>query len=101
MKVAALNKQKIVVRVGQKHCNVQCKQPHVLSVLQSNSDHFQSVKCGQYFLSYLRKCALQTYEAPDFLGLYKNNYAFHFTVFKNVSVSLVVSLTIKTDITLH
>ena len=34
-------------------------------------------------------------------GLHKNNYAFHFTFFKNVSVSFVVSLTINRDITFH
>ena len=56
---------------------------------------------GQYFLSYLRKCVLQTYEACDFWGLHKNNYMFHFTFFKNVSVSFVVSLKIKRDITLN
>ena len=33
MEKATLNKQKTVVRVGQKQCNVQCKHPHVLSAL--------------------------------------------------------------------
>ena len=33
MEIATLNKQKTVVRVGQKQYNLQCKQPHVLSVL--------------------------------------------------------------------
>ena len=37
----------------------------------------------------------------DFWGLHKNNYAFHFTFFKNISVSFVLPLTIKRDITLH
>ena len=33
MEIAALNKQKAVVRVGQKQYNLQRKQPHILSVL--------------------------------------------------------------------
>ena len=33
MEIATLNKQKTVARVGQKQYNLQCKQPHVLSVL--------------------------------------------------------------------
>ena len=33
MEVATPNKQKTVARVGQKQCNLQCKQSHVLSVL--------------------------------------------------------------------
>ena len=33
MKIATPNKQKAVVRVGQKQYNLQCKQPHVLSLL--------------------------------------------------------------------
>ena len=33
MEIAALNKQKTVVGVGQKQYNLQCKQPHILSVL--------------------------------------------------------------------
>ena len=33
MEIATLNKQKTVVRVGQKQYNLQWKQPHVLSVL--------------------------------------------------------------------
>ena len=33
MKIATLNKQKAVVRVGQKQYNLQCKQQHGLSVL--------------------------------------------------------------------
>ena len=41
------------------------------------------------------------YKAPDFWGLHRSNYAFRFTFFKNVSVSFVVSLTIKRNITLH
>ena len=32
MEIAALNKQKTVVRVGQTQYNLQCKQPHILSV---------------------------------------------------------------------
>ena len=32
MEIVALNKQKTVVRVGQKQCNLQCKQPQILSV---------------------------------------------------------------------
>ena len=36
-----------------------------------------------------------------FWGLHKNNYAFHFIFFKNVSVSFVVFLTINRDITFH
>ena len=46
-------------------------------------------------------CPVDLYEAPDFLGLNKNNYVFYFTVFKNVSDSFIVFLAIKRDITLH
>ena len=40
---------------------------------------------------------------PHILGDYPKiiSYAFRFTFFKNVSVSLVMSLTIKRNITLH
>ena len=38
---------------------------------------------------------------PDFWGLHRNNYAFHFTFFKNVFVSFVVSLTINRNIKFH
>ena len=40
---------------------------------------------------------------PQIFGdyIHKNNYAFHFTFFKNVSVSFVVSLTINRDIMFH
>ena len=33
MKIAALNKQKTVARVGWKQYNLKCKEPHILSVL--------------------------------------------------------------------
>ena len=33
MEIATPNKQKTAVRVGQKQCDLQCKQPHVLLVL--------------------------------------------------------------------
>ena len=121
MEIATLNKQETVARVGQKHYNqlftsrgLDYTRNIVFSLIflqiffQRNlfrklrtTAISSTVKCDQCFWSDLRKCALQTYEAPDLGGLPKNNYAFHFTFFKNGSVSFAVSLTINTHITFH
>ena len=33
LEIATLNKQKTVIRVGQKEYNLQCKSPHVFSIV--------------------------------------------------------------------
>ena len=53
------------------------------------------VTCGQHFLSYLRKRAVDFWSSW-FFGVTKNNCPSHFTFFKNLSM-----LTIKGDILLN